>query len=715
MNSDRAKKGFTLAEVLIVVGILLILAAVIFVSVFAYLRSMTKVEYDGYAKEIFVAAQNRLSMASEEGFLGRGKYGTEESAGSGIYYFIKSAGRDDVDDTASVLNLLVPFGAVEESVRSSGCYIIRYHRDSAQVLDVFYWEPEGRYAHTYADEYAEFMANREDKSVLKSFGSEKSVIGWYGGAEAASLTRGNELKAPGLVLINGNELKISVTDNSAGDTDTELVLKVIVTGLTSNKSREHLIARNSTGIYEDIILDDIKTPNKHFYNLFASLNPDWDGEDLIPGEDISVQAVLYNKSKLTNVASSAKKVTNSLFAYNSSDNASAHIENVRHLENLDRDVSNLDTLNEELKYVASADSIKAKQVSDISWSGFTSGRIYGYDGSAATEHDSVYKPVNTSYVLDYDGQLRSVTGLTVNTSGNAGMFGSLSGSEVKNLKFVDFSVSGGNAGALAGEITGSEITNVIAVESTGSDTVRVRGITTAGGLAGSVSGSAVNKCAAALIVQATGHAGGLAGYASSGSFAYCYSAGHTENGGYSKTDFNVTGGVTAGGLVGSSAGTNYSVCYSTCSASGASAGGFAGGFNGGAANYCYVTGLVSGTSETRVFAAGISGGAAFNTCKYYEIINESYDELTKGKKYLEPNTAAGETVEAFDANVESYRSFVTSSRKQATAYDGKLTQYYVGKYGFATVEQLGETIGATDFVAVHYGDWPAPEVYIINE
>ena len=67
MQNNRQKKGFTLAEALIVIAIIAVLSAVIFVAVFAYLRSMTKLEYDNYAKEMFIAAQNHLSMAESQG------------------------------------------------------------------------------------------------------------------------------------------------------------------------------------------------------------------------------------------------------------------------------------------------------------------------------------------------------------------------------------------------------------------------------------------------------------------------------------------------------------------------------------------------------------------------------------------------------------------------------------------------------------------------
>jgi len=65
----------TMAEVLIVVAIIVILAGVSFIAVMNYLRSMAQLERDGIAKEIFVAAQYNLTAAQGEGYIGIGGVG----------------------------------------------------------------------------------------------------------------------------------------------------------------------------------------------------------------------------------------------------------------------------------------------------------------------------------------------------------------------------------------------------------------------------------------------------------------------------------------------------------------------------------------------------------------------------------------------------------------------------------------------------------------
>ena len=44
-----------------------------------------------------------------------------------------------------------------------------------------------------------------------------------------------------------------------------------------------------------------------------------------------------------------------------------------------------------------------------------------------------------------------------------------------------------------------------------------------------------------------------------------------------------------------------------------------------------------------------------------------------------------------------------------------MSGYYNGKYNLRTVLRLGQSVGSNDFVADHYGDWPAPEAFVINK
>ena len=69
MKHRRNTSGFTLTEMLIAVAIMVILMGVAFVAVINYQKSMKQLELDRTAREIFVAAQNHLTMAEGQGLL----------------------------------------------------------------------------------------------------------------------------------------------------------------------------------------------------------------------------------------------------------------------------------------------------------------------------------------------------------------------------------------------------------------------------------------------------------------------------------------------------------------------------------------------------------------------------------------------------------------------------------------------------------------------
>ena len=151
MENKRKRRGFTLAETLIVVAILMVLAALAFIGVNRYMRSLAQLEYDAVAKEIYVVAQNHLTMAKSQGFLSAASSGARDpsmnSSTTDTYFYYVVPG-DNPNDNTSGLGLMLPFGSIDEYVRS-GSYIIRYNKKTAEVLDVFYSNPNGRHGHSF--------------------------------------------------------------------------------------------------------------------------------------------------------------------------------------------------------------------------------------------------------------------------------------------------------------------------------------------------------------------------------------------------------------------------------------------------------------------------------------------------------------------------------------------------------------------------------------
>ena len=835
--------GFTMAELLIVVAILGVLAGVSFIAVQQHQKSVTQLQYDTIAKEIFVAAQNHLTLAKSENYRqasdlsplleNTGFFGTAEdaTANEDIRYFYSGA-----DNSNTALGQILPFGSVE--LVTGGNYIIRYQPKAAKVLDVFYWT-------SGSNKYdANITVNNDSyKELVDSYTSDAhknyttGLLGWFGGE--AVVDSGDYLEAPIINVINDALLLVEVTDTNKTKSTLSPQLKLIVSGersgakvaipITTTKSKR-VIPDNVGGSYT-VVLDDITTSDMHF----ADINSDSNFEFLkkgdlpiqfIPGENIIIQAVAYSNMVLTSVAYSGEWTTNSLFGevpvnkttttiagvstttVNTKDNV--YISNIRHLENLDDDLSSVaysdtffgsDGVNNAISAVQTVDldwgtfKTKANELKGLTGNDITSTAINIYDSNNAKTIDNSFLPVSATYTLTYNGQSEttnttgtgeeavtttikenhSIKNIVVDNTGsssenvtitNAGVFGSLTGAAINNLALIDTQVTlttSGDAGTLAGSLIGSTVENVIAYNSTNTTVTNVIASSgSVGGLVGSISAqTALTKCAAAVIVSSTsGNAGGLVGTATSTAEALCkvdgcYSGGHTEDKtltgssntvvGYNSTNYNVTTSGTAGGLIGDATATEIKYCYATCSAKGAVAGGLVGNATG-SIKYSYCAGLVSGTTEG-AFAGTYSGTAT--GCSYFEIINEraeTYGEAktpTGGYTYLTPVSGSEMVtgITAFDETAARFNEFSGSDWKDATPYNSTLKAYYgegsettrVAKYILKTVAQLalldssntefavkGEPATTdnpkipADYVIQHYGDWPAPEIFVIN-
>lgn len=836
MNKKRKDRGFTMAEMLIVVGIIIVLAGVAFIAVANHQRSMAQLERDTIAKEIFVAAQNHLTMAESQGYLpdtnNNVDFGTQEGSittdtgrtYTNVYSFSVSGGSAFTGN--SILDLMLPFASIDESVRSGGSYIIRYQAKPAIVLDVFYCPKAAsssgqlRFTHdlgsnTY-DDVVEYAGEGKDR---KNCLSDRCVLGWYGGAEAGD--SGEYIKAPTIEVINKERLIVKIFDpnNSVTTPDSPVSLCLIITGEkksgeneasraqaaiqlanTTNDRFKWVAANDDEEAHYEVILDDITTAigseddGLHFYDLNRTQNgaitlKKNESGNVIPfkpGENITIQAVAYSNSALTNIAYSVERTTNSLFADSQpatdSTKRKALIGNFRHLGNLDVLVSGLDSSFDFTEAEQMMDFVKPEGTEDdMSWSGFVSA-IQTYNGndnpvsiyalSATTGTiDNCYRPVDLTYALDFNGNHHKIEGVKVDYAQDAGLFGTIgvAGSKVHDLELVDFSIttSTGNAGALVGKLTqdvafGADdenpfnISNVVAYHTDGkADTAKIIAASgNAGGLIGQTEGEhfKIEKSAASLVVSSTvGDAGGLIGKAAGGTVTGCYAGGHAVDSTttnaviYKPGEYNVTASAVAGGLIGDAGATEISYSYSTCSATGATVGGLIG-TGSSAITYSYCTGLVKSTASAPVEGAFAGSWTYTDQDKedgnrYFDIVNERDEKdgsgkLTGGYTYLDPvpgsPTIPGLT--ALDESAAQFNEFCPAPTDWSPAlpYEATLKAYYgegsgdkrVARYNLKTVEQLGAAVtknsgaeGDTtidDFVTTHYGDWPAPEIFVVN-
>ena len=794
MENRYGSRGFTLMEAMLAVAVIAIISGLASIGVVHYLRGLEQLELDGLAREIFISAQNHLSLSESQGYPGIKQFGTEEDSTKGIYYYIMQNSAI-VENDEQLFNQMLPLGSVDETVRLGGNYIIRYQKDPAQVLDVFYSKISGRFSASFnsisGDGYKDLLDNyRGDSQKRRDYsgnGNTRSVIGYYGGTKASEILSGTPLLEPKVEFLNGDRLLLKIEDQNTGN----LRRTLIVSQGDKNKSFEIPHTEGVAYLVFDDVTDmkdsDANTlhfsesglvasnssfnSKEHFCNLFP---------DFVPGEDIRVKYAVENVDSFV-LPVDASDTANSLFGGKKRNGTSVEISSFRHLENLDPAISGMDVsnvtiekANQALKYDAKAkepDQLEQGDI-DLDWSSFLNKDVSGKevtdlkitkkDGNALTG-ESKYYPVNLKAPLEFNGyrsQSGKIVGRILNVDIDSDTYGGLFGIvstklSVKDIQLINFNVKSSkeNAGALIGSMKGTNveytIKNVMAFNDISDDSaIEISGLKSTGGLIGTVSEGAklnLSKCGSAVYVKSTSeNAGGLVGTINSTAIATvtsCYSGGHTSDGSYTglmsgNARINVISNSTAGvvgGLIGGAGNAVITNCYSTCSVYGHTSGGFVGSSSGTITN-CYSVGKVLNGTEEGTLAGAFIGNYSKSdlgilNCLYCESINDIKEVSTGKITYMPPlgsgNYFADSNITAIDKDANSYNVFVGSPSatwKTAVPYDGVLETYYQKKYNLKTVQQLRTTdqgnsvpiVGQKDFVYVHYGDWPAPEIFVFN-
>ena len=760
------RKGFTLAEVLVTVAIILILAGVTFVSVAQYQKNLRLMEMDGTAKEIFIAAQNHLSVAKASGDLDRlaedakqpgsttaSAIGTKldwtavsayaDNADGEYYYVIHNVTSSSESCTPSgsdtILGMMLPFDALDETVATGGNYAIVYELKSASVVAVLYSGAgnasfgNAAVINFGADDVSKINEIYKDKSARKSYQKDgiTAIVGCYTGTAGSAAIPTETLEAPKLEVKNENKLHVIVSGNySAKDvitltihgvqSDTTAIMQLNCTGTTGKTNNTF-----------DITLDDITVnstgKNLRFTEILSegrfTRSDATSGKAFIPGENIEVSATARATDALATPKTSAVYTTSSLFA-DANDGRTVYIKNLRHLENLSVDMSGF-TGN--LKDLSGSEdgSIHAIQKNDITM--LPSDGLYGFDASSKKLYiygsgtiADMYIAANVSYPLSYDGGSHEIYDLSIAPySGrsaselNAGIFGNVTNTlSVKNLilrndKIRDVA-NATNAGMLLGK-TSADLTvdGVLAYyhedtyDETRDSSIEVTASQNAGGLIGLVSGGKldVKNSAAAVYVKGGSAAGGLIGSvegaAVGSTIVQSYAGGHTSDGAYSTTDATKQPVLDGPG--------RYNVQAIQAS-------GYAGGFIGVTTNHVTMNAVYSTAS-----AYSSSGDA--NSNAFAGRGTPKIQTTADGKKnYYAIGTHNGKDAEGED--IEKAQLAEGQNRRQATAYDRTLmgateTTAHPAmdktSYPLNTIRHLcGSSVEDQDlpwFIKEHVGDW----------
>ena len=238
--TDRAKNtaGFTLAELMMSIAIILILAAIALPSIITAQNNMRMVELNNAAQSIANAAQTQMTAKKvsgtwmaliEEGGTGTNagsvKYPKAENlpagAPSDTYYMTASQAHE---------NGIIPSLSVDDSVRN-GDYVIEFTASTAQVVSVFYTDgktgffssvPEGEV--TGARAYYKAKGSRDLDARKKA----SPMIGYYYGTPSGA-TPEVALKNPVIWVDESGRLCVqnpNLSDKSSTATTTEVTISL---------------------------------------------------------------------------------------------------------------------------------------------------------------------------------------------------------------------------------------------------------------------------------------------------------------------------------------------------------------------------------------------------------------------------------------------------------------------------------------------------------
>ena len=360
---NKKKKGYTLAEVLATVAILLILMAIAVPAIFSIRKNLRQKALDNKAELIYAAVQNNLVKLQSNG--NSSLYDGEKTANAmgrtpsdatkeqKLYYALST----EKADTTRAASVLVTTDTVDGELYNN-YWVVEYNPESASVYAVFYSE---------SDSIKPYDPNVYDRFRYKDNRlSDGARIGYDGGdALDGSNTA---VLAPKITVTNEEKLVATITCMRQGQDDKKLGFDVVLSDDQGNKLNLSYkavgdkLVHTADDLYlvdqspadqekEDsneessivgrsytlkITLDDLKNEASRFVSIYGKKNQQLVNRGITPlnaGTNLHIKVTVRSDNyKIDGLATEC--TTNSLFADQSTSNQ-AVVYYGRHLQNLD--------------------------------------------------------------------------------------------------------------------------------------------------------------------------------------------------------------------------------------------------------------------------------------------------------------------------------------------------------------------------------------------
>ena len=729
---NKKKKGYTLAEVLATVAILLILMAIAVPAIFSIRKNLRQKALDNKAELIYTAVQNNLVKLQSNG--NSSLYDGEKTANAmgrtpsdatkeqKLYYVLST----EKADTARAASVLVTTDTVDGELYNN-YWVVEYNPESASVYAVFYSESDS--IKPYAPNVYDSFRYKDNRL------SDGARIGYYGGdALDGSNTA---VLAPKITVTNEEKLVATITCMRQGQDDKKLGFDVVLSDDQGNKlnlsykavgdklvhtADDLYLADQSPADQEKadsneessivgrsytlkITLDDLKNEASRFVSIYGKKNQQLVNRSITPlnaGTNLHIKVTVRSDNyKIDGLATEC--TTNSLFADQSTSNQ-AVVYYGRHLQNLDQASGVTEGITEAVvKNPVHFEKQEDKEEGDTSsWYS-----CYG---------DRAFTPITNTYLKKFSGERTAVIyHLTVkdgveiagtNRKG-AGMFSVLNENmtvDSVRLSGTTIQIAEGtnvSAGALAGETAGAININDCEVYLDQEDVAGkdesdtwISGADIQGGLIGRTNGSqnvseaVINNSFAATVMTGgqNSEVGGLVGLADGAiKITKCYADSYLSGG--------LTGGLVA--HVNSSKKVEIESCYTAGYQKPVKqAGGFvaqASAENTSISNgYTAVSYLQdkNNTDTPKIYSVG-QAAIGENSHVYY---------LNKGKNLSESEADPGEKIDykTLSKKADAAAALGTAFTTSTTTYAYNLRKQGLTNYSYPSLVNVP-----------HYGDWEA--------